>query len=104
MAPDYVANFRLNYHSRYVAGLNLIAELQSIGDYWMDAENTREYSGYTIGNLKANYAIYDAFELHARVMNISDKSYALQAEIRYGRTRIQPGLPRTFYVGLKYHF
>ena len=104
MAPEYVANLRVNYNSRLLAGLNLVAELQSIGDYWMDAENSRKYSGYTVGNLKANYAINQAFEVHARVTNITDKDFALQAEIRYGKTRIQPGLPRTFYLGLKYRF
>lgn len=70
----------------------------------MDSENTREYSGYTIGNLKANYAINNVFEVHARISNITDKQYALQAEIRYGKTQIQPGMPRTVYVGLKYRF
>lgn len=104
MAPDYVANVRLNYKSKAISGLHIIAEMQSIGDYWMDSENTREYSGYTIGNLKANYALNDVFEVHARISNITDKQYALQAEIRYGKTQIQPGMPRTVYVGLKYRF
>ncbi|KID58818.1 TonB-dependent receptor [Pseudoalteromonas luteoviolacea] len=104
MAPEYVANLRLNYNSQFIAGLNVTAEIKSIGDYWMDSENTRQYSGYTIANLKANYQVTDALKLHARVANITDKTYALQAEIRFNKERIQPGAPRMAYVGLSYTF
>ncbi|KZN49745.1 TonB-dependent receptor [Pseudoalteromonas luteoviolacea] len=104
MAPEYVANFRLNYNSQIISGLNITAEIKSIGDYWMDSENSQEYSGYTIANLKANYQVNDALKVHARVANITDKTYALQAEIRYNRERIQPGSPRMAYIGLDYSF
>ncbi|MDK1286917.1 TonB-dependent receptor [Pseudoalteromonas umbrosa] len=104
MAPEYVANLRLNYNSQTISGLHITAEVKSIGDYWMDSENSQEYSGYTIANLKANYQVNDALKVHARVANITDKTYALQAEIRYNRERIQPGSPRMAYIGLDYSF
>ncbi|MBE0370973.1 TonB-dependent receptor [Pseudoalteromonas aurantia] len=104
MAPEYVANLRLNYNSRAIEGLNIIAELQSIGDYWMDAKNTQKYSGYTVANLKFNYDLSDALKLHVRIANVTDKKYALQSELRYGKERIQPGAPRTMYAGLNYSF
>ncbi|KAF7764435.1 hypothetical protein PCIT_b0437 [Pseudoalteromonas citrea] len=104
MAPDYVANVRLNYNSDAFDGLNVVAEIQSIGDYWMDAKNTQKYSGYTVANVKVNYLLTDALKLHVRVANLTDKKYALQGELRYGRERIQPGAPRTVYMGLHYDF
>ncbi|CAH9050782.1 Vitamin B12 transporter BtuB [Pseudoalteromonas sp. CIP111854] len=104
MAPDYVANIRFNYTSQTIAGLFVTAEVQSIGDYYLNVENTQQYSGYTVINFKANYALTNKLKLHARVSNFNDRKYALQNEIRYGRTRIQPGAPRTLYVGLKYQF
>ncbi|MBQ4835635.1 TonB-dependent receptor [Pseudoalteromonas luteoviolacea] len=104
MAPEYIANLRLNYASQFVSGLNITAEIKSIGDYWMNSENTRKYDGYTIANLKANYQVTEALKLHARLANVTDKKYALQAELRYGKERIQPGAPQMAYVGLSYSF
>ncbi|MCF2859975.1 TonB-dependent receptor [Pseudoalteromonas sp. SMS1] len=104
MAPEYVANVRLNHTSQRFDGLQVTAELKSIGDYWMDAANTEKYDGYTIANIKVNYQLSDALKLHARIANLTDKKYALQAEKRYGRERIQPGAPQTAYLGLSYTF
>ncbi|KZN38080.1 hypothetical protein N474_01590 [Pseudoalteromonas luteoviolacea CPMOR-2] len=104
MAPEYVANLRVNHNSSLLEGLQITAELKSIGDYWMDAENSEKYNGYTIANLKVNYQLSQALKLHMRLANVTDKKYALQAEKRYGRERIQPGAPRTAYVGLNYTF
>jgi len=104
MAPEYVANFRVNYNDVLVDNLRWIFELKSIGDYWMDAENSRKYSGYSIVNIKASLAISDKLKAHLRVANATDKKYALQSEIRYGSTRIQAGAPRTIYAGLSYQF
>lgn len=104
MAPDYVANLRLNYRSTILNKLYVTAELQSIGDYWMDTSNTLEYSGYTVANLKMNYDLSDSLRLHLRIANLMDKKYALQNELRYGKERIQPGTPRTIYAGLNYAF
>lgn len=104
MAPEYVANLRVNYRDLWVEGLRWIFELKSIGDYWMNAENSRKYSGYTIGNIKANYDISENLRVHFRIANVTDKKYALQSEIRYGSTRIQAGAPSTVYVGLSYQF
>ncbi|WP_335339074.1 hypothetical protein [Pseudoalteromonas rubra] len=55
-------------------------------------------------NLKANYRLNKHVKLHARIANLTDKTYALQNEERFGRTRIQPGMPRTAYVGISYDF
>ncbi|KZN61332.1 TonB-dependent receptor [Pseudoalteromonas luteoviolacea] len=104
MAPEYVANLRVNHTSPLLEGLQITAELKSIGDYWMDAENSEKYNGYTIANLKVNYQLSEALKLHVRLANVADKKYALQAEKRYGRERIQPGAPRTAYIGLSYTF
>ncbi|MCL2915238.1 TonB-dependent receptor [Shewanella corallii] len=104
MAPDYVANIRLYYQSQHWQGLNVMAEVQSIGDYWMDNENSRRYEGYTIANLKLNYELNSQLSLHARVSNLTDKQYALQSQLRYGREQIQPGAPRMIYAGLSYQF
>ncbi|TPH15188.1 TonB-dependent receptor [Litorilituus lipolyticus] len=112
MAPDYIANARLRYLPSYLAGFSGMLEVQSIGEYWMDDTNStdpetgleRIYGGYTIANLKARYEVNSQLSLHARVLNLTDKVYAQEAEYRYGKYSIAPGAPRTVYVGVNYQW
>ncbi len=112
MAPDYIANARFRYKPAYLSGFSSMLEMQSIGEYWMDDANStnpdtgesRTYEGYTIINLKARYQVSPQLALHARVLNLSDKFYAQEAEYRYGRNSWSPGAPRTIYLGLNYQW
>jgi len=112
MAPDYIANFRVRYQPIYFSGFSSMLEVQSIGEYWMDDANSidpdtgepRKYEGYTIVNLKARYKISPQLALHARILNLSDKYYAQEAEYRYGKNSWSPGAPRTVYFGLNYQW
>jgi len=110
-APKYIANVRLRYSPTIVQGLSTMLEIQSIGEYWLDDENSSDASGrerkdggYTVTNFKARYTFNSNLTLHARLLNISDKEYVQEAEFRYGSTRYSPGAPRTFYLGLNYQF
>ncbi len=111
MAPDYIANLRLRYLPLFIPGFSSMLEVQSIGQYWMDDDNSadengndRIYDGYTIYNLKARYQVNSSLSLHARVLNLTDKVYAQEAEYRYGKSSISPGAPRTAYIGLNYQW
>ncbi len=110
LAPDYIANLRLRYLPQFLAGFTSMLEVQSIGEYWMDDANStdpetgldRTYDGYTIVNLKARYQVTPELAFHARILNLSDKVYAQEAEFRYGKNSWSPGAPRTAYIGLNY--
>ncbi len=111
MAPDYIANVRLRYTPTFLSGFTSMLEVQSIGEYWMDDGNSvddegddRTYDGYTVANLKARYQVSPKLSVHARVLNITDKDYAQEAEYRYGKERYSPGAPRTAYLGLSYQW
>lgn len=112
MAPDYIANMRLRYLPSYLTGFSSMLEVQSIGEYWMDDANStdpetgleRIYGGYTVFNLKARYVVNAQLSVHARILNLTDKVYALEAEYRYGKNSIAPGAPRTAYIGVNYQW
>lgn len=111
MAPEYIGNVRLRYTPSFVDGFSSMLEVQSIGEYWLDDANStdelgkdRTYNGYTIANLKASYQVSTQLALHARLLNVTDKEYAQEAEYRYGKTVYSPGAPRTFYLGFNYQF
>ena len=110
-APEYIANLRFIYSPKSVAGLTSMLEIQSIGEYWLDDDNStdangndRKEDGYTVANLKARYQLNDQLSLHARVLNLTDKKYIQEAEYRYRKVRISPGAHRTIYVGFNYQF
>ncbi|SFD12553.1 TonB-dependent receptor [Pseudoalteromonas denitrificans] len=104
MAPEYLANLRLRYQPEYFPGLSSMIEIQSIGEYWMDESNEKSYKGYTIANIKLNFDVTPKLSLNARVLNLTDKFYAQEAQVRYGKETYQPAAPRTAYLGLKYQW
>lgn len=110
-APDYIANVRLRFSPSFLKGFTTMLEVQSIGEYWLDDENSqdeegndRKDDGYTIANLKALYKISDALSINARILNITDEKYVQEASYRYKKTKYSPGAPRTAYIGLNYQF
>jgi len=104
LAPKYIANARLVYTPNYLAEFTGVVEIKSTGDYYMDDLNSKQYSGYTVANVKFNYQVTKALRLHGRVVNITDKYYAQQAEISYGKEKYAPASGRTVYAGLSYRY
>ncbi len=112
MAPDYITNVRLRYLPNYLEGFSSQLELQSIGEYWMDDDNStdldtglaRTYDGYSIVNLKARYQLSKQVSFHARILNLTDKVYAQEGEYRYKNNAWSPGAPRTAYIGMNYQW
>ncbi|MCB4747884.1 MAG: TonB-dependent receptor [Sulfurovum sp.] len=101
-APNYKGNFRLFFTPN--SQLNVMAEVQYVGSYYMDDENVHEYGGYTIFNLKADYEMGKHWKLFVKADNITDKVYAQKADYAYGKEKYTPGLPQMFYAGLEYKF
>jgi outer membrane receptor protein involved in Fe transport len=81
--------------------------MQYIGEYYMDGLNTEKYSGYTLLNLRASYN-FKNFGVWFNVLNVTDELYAARvSKSYYGSVSVKSysvGMPRTFYIGLKYKF
>ena len=103
-APNDLANLRLIYQPRTVNGLKTIFEIEHVGEYWLDDENTRTYEGYTIAHLKANYQVDKQLSLSAKITNLTDDVYAESASFSYGKEKYTPGAPRQLFAGLEYSF
>ncbi|PAJ74063.1 TonB-dependent receptor [Pseudoalteromonas sp. NBT06-2] len=104
MAPEYLTNLRLRYQPEAIAGLSTMLEVQSIGEYWMDEANEQSYDGYTIANIKLYFDVTNKLSLNARILNLTDKFYVQEAQVRYGKEIYQPAAPRTAYLGLNYQW
>ncbi|MEW6313984.1 MAG: TonB-dependent receptor [Pseudomonadota bacterium] len=103
-APRTIANLRLTYAPGFMNGGSLGAEVVTLGNYWMDQNNTQKYSGHDLLNLSASYPV-GGLELFARVNNVADKRFAESASYSTNNGRVfAPGLPRTVYAGLQYRW
>ncbi len=103
-APNNVANLRLIFKPESIQGLSTLFEIEHVGEYWLDDNNTRTYEGYTIAHLKAIYQVTKQLQLSAKIYNIADKIYAENASFSYGREKYTPGAPRQVFAGLEYSF
>lgn len=103
-APNDVANLRLSYEPSAVKGLTTVAELEYVGEYWLDDKNTHTYDGYTVTHLKALYQISEQLKVSAKINNVTDEIYAENATFSYGKEKYTPAAPRQFFAGLEYSF
>lgn len=93
----------LEYQIKPLPELLLAVEGVYVGSYWMDDANTIKYNGHSLLNIRANYK-HDAYEVYGQVLNVADVHYADSASFSFNTTSYTPGAPRTFLLGLRYHF
>ena len=88
------------------AGGPLRAALQwvSMGRYYVDAENRFDYPGHDLLNLRAAWAVSDAFTIAARLNNLADKAIADRADYAFGDFRYFPGRGRELFVEFRYAY
>ena len=101
-APKNLLNARLFFTPEFLKGFTTLVEFEFVDKYWMNEENTIEYSGYNIFNLKVLYDISHSFSLYAKINNITDKIYAERAILSYGKEKYTPAPPRIFMIGVNY--
>lgn len=80
------------------------AELEWVhqGNYFLDPQNTADYSGHNLLNLRGFYRLNDKFTLQARVLNLTDEDYAERADFAFGSYRYFVGEPRSLYLGVQF--
>ena len=103
-APNHTGNFRVFYSPKFMKKLTIMGEIQYVGDYYMDNENTKKYSGYEIGNIKGTYNLSKSFSVFGKVTNVTDKEYASSASRSYSTDSYSPGDSRAYYTGISYKF
>lgn len=103
-APRFLANTRLSYRPVFLNGGRMELEWERLGSYWMDQANTQKYDGHDLLHLRVNYLYANSWEFYGRIMNLTDERYATAASYRTSGSEYAPGLPRTFYAGINYHF
>jgi outer membrane receptor protein involved in Fe transport len=102
-APCQISNIEITYKPGILKGFRIGIEMQSVGNYFMDAKNTQKYNGYTIFNARCGYT-HNALEFWINAINFTDQVYATTVEKNMFGTSYRPGQLKTFSFGIAYHF
>ncbi|MFL5811764.1 MAG: TonB-dependent receptor [Flavisolibacter sp.] len=102
-APNWIYNTEFWYKPSFIKGLRLGAELQHVGSYFVDPQNTAKYQGYNSLNIRAGYQL-KAFEIWLNVLNATDNYYSyITSKSSFGYS-YQLAEPRNFNLGLSCNF
>lgn len=102
-APNWIYNTELWYRPSFIKNLRIGAELQHVGTYFTDPQNTAKYDGYYSLNLRAGYA-FKGVELWLNVLNATDNYYSYITSKSSSGYSYQLAEPRNFNVGVSYDF
>jgi outer membrane receptor protein involved in Fe transport len=102
-APRWIYNAEVWYKPSFLKGFRAGAELQHIGKYYVDPQNTAMYDGYDVLNLRVGYAA-KSWEVWMNVLNATNKYYSyITTKSSFGYS-YQLAEPRNFNVGISYDF
>jgi iron complex outermembrane receptor protein len=102
-APNWIFNTEIWYKPSYLKGLRLGAELQYVGSYYVDPQNTAKYDGYKVLNLRAGYQ-FKGIEVWLNLLNAASNYYSyITSKSSFGYS-YQLAEPRNFNAGLSYDF
>ncbi|WP_306252336.1 TonB-dependent receptor [Parvularcula sp. IMCC14364] len=98
-APRTLGGVRLNWQP--TPALFAQTEWVHVGEYFMDASNSREYPGHDIFNMRfeKQSGFFTAF---ASVRNVLDDRHATRADFAFGNERYFPDEGRTLTVGVRF--
>ena len=101
-APRETGNVVLEYQAPGLAGSTFSLEWNKLGSYYEDASNENQYEGHDLLNARSLIPLAGRFQVFLRVQNLTDERYAERASFNAFRgEELAPGLPRTFYAGLR---
>ncbi|MDR2215238.1 MAG: TonB-dependent receptor, partial [Nevskiaceae bacterium] len=75
--------------------------------YWLEASNSPDfpkYGGHDLLNLRARWQATPLWSFFARVNNLTDVRYADSAQISSNTPVYSPGMPRTYFGGIDWHW
>ncbi|RED98430.1 TonB-dependent receptor [Marinoscillum furvescens] len=96
-------NWEVSYKPSFVPNLGVSLENQHLGPYWMNSDNTRQYDGFSLWNVRARYQL-GGFQLSAAILNLSDELWSPRASASSWGTTYTLGIPRTWQLSIGYQF
>tara|TARA_R110000744_G_scaffold43937_2_gene98206 strand:- start:1210 stop:1740 length:531 start_codon:yes stop_codon:yes gene_type:complete len=101
-APKQMASMQLGWRNEHASQIEL--EWLHLGKYYLNPENTAEYNGHELLNLRTSLQLSPHLSVSARLLNLTNKDYAERADFGFGNYRYFVGEPRSIFVTLRYSF
>jgi outer membrane receptor protein involved in Fe transport len=101
-APQHMGTMQFGWNDKN--GKQIELEWVHLGNYYVNPENTAEYAGHNILNLRSTIALTPALSISASLLNVVDENYAERADFGFGSYRYFVGEPRSIYLSSKYTF
>lgn len=105
-APKTLGNLAIQFKPSFLPGSMFEVEGEHVGKYYTGEDNTGEYAGHNLVNVRANYKLSDSYEFYGRMLNATDELYSTYTRNSVGSDDIEyrPGSPRSFFLGVKARF
>jgi outer membrane receptor protein involved in Fe transport len=101
-APQHMGSVQLGW--RVNSGNFIEFEWVHQGNYYLNPENSAQYNGHNLLNLRAGWEINESLDISATVSNLNDEDYAERADFGFGSYRYFVGEPRSIYATVRYRF
>ena len=101
-APEHMGSVQLGWRSD--SGEFVELEWVHQGNYYLNPENSAEYSGHNLLNLRTGLRLSESLDIGIRVSNLADEDYAERADFGFGSYRYFVGVPRAVYATVQYQY
>jgi iron complex outermembrane receptor protein len=101
-APEHMGSAQLGW--RADSGSFIELEWVHQGNYYLNPENSAEYSGHNLLNLRTGWALNETLDIGVRVSNLTDEDYAERADFGFGSYRYFVGESRATYATVRYQY
>jgi outer membrane receptor protein involved in Fe transport len=98
-APRNMGSMQLRWQPRSRFSGEL--EWLHLGRYYTNPENTAEYSGHDLVNLRLEFKLKQDLTAFLRLTNLTDTDYAERADFAFGSERYFVGEPLGAYLGIR---
>lgn len=101
-APQTLGSAQLGWQAS--TKLTTELSLQHTGNYYLDPENSAEYSGHNLLDFNLRYSYSPRLVISANIYNLLDEDYAERADIAFGNYRYFIGQPRRIFVTARWQW
>jgi iron complex outermembrane receptor protein len=101
-APEHMGSLQLGWRADSGAFVEL--EWVHQGNYFLNPENSAEYSGHNLLNLRTGWILNKKLDISVRIINLSDENYAERADFGFGSYRYFVGESRAVYATARYQY
>jgi iron complex outermembrane receptor protein len=101
-APEHMGSLQFGW--RDDSGGFFELEWVHQGNYYLNPENSAEYSGHNLLNLRTGWALNERLDISVRVSNLRDEDYAERADFGFGSFRYFVGESRAIYATVRYRY